>query len=149
MDAARPLIMLMPSVSRYMTRKPFTIERTATIADARRLMQEHNVRHLPILDGGELVGVVSERDLSLFESLANFDLEPRLVEEVMIGKPFIVTGDMPLDEVVEIMGQHKYGSVVVMGRDGVEGIFTAVDACNALAKVLQEATMSTVLEGHP
>jgi acetoin utilization protein AcuB len=94
--------MLMPSVSRYMTRKPFTIERTATVADARKLMQDHHVRHLPVVDGKELVGVVSERDLSLFETLANFDLEPRLVEEVMVAKPFIVTGDMPLDEVVEI-----------------------------------------------
>jgi CBS domain-containing protein len=50
------------------------------------------------------------------------------------------TGDTSLDEVAEIMGENKYGSVVVMGRDGIVGIFTAVDACKALASVLQRAT---------
>jgi CBS domain-containing protein len=60
------------------------------------------------------------------------------VNEAMTERPFIVTGDTPLDEVVTIMGEKKYGSVIVMGRDGVEGIFTAVDACRVLADVLQQ-----------
>ena len=38
------------------------------------------------------------------------------------------------------MGEQKYGSVVIVGRDGVEGIFTAVDACQMLAKLLRSAT---------
>jgi CBS domain-containing protein len=43
--------------------------------------------------------------------------------------------------VVRIMGDRKYGSVVVVGAHGVvEGIFTAVDACRALADVLDRAT---------
>ena len=49
--------MLMPSMSRYMTRQPWTIRSGATMADAHALMRSHKIRHLPVLDGGKLVGV--------------------------------------------------------------------------------------------
>jgi acetoin utilization protein AcuB len=60
----------------------------------------------------------------------------------MTERPFIVTGDTALEEVVAIMSEHKYGSVIVMGRDGVEGIFTAVDACRVLAEMLQRSSLA-------
>jgi acetoin utilization protein AcuB len=55
----------------------------------------------------------------------------------MTDKPFVVTGDTAVDEIVQIMSEHKYGSVIVMGRHGIEGVFTTVDACRVLADVLQ------------
>lgn len=132
--------MLMPSVSRFMTTNPITIERSATLADAYRIMREKQIRHLPVVDSaGNLCGILSLRDLHLIETLADVELESTRVEEAMIERPFIVTGDTSLDEVVEIMGEHKYGSVVVMGKQGIEGIFTAVDACQAFAQILRRA----------
>jgi acetoin utilization protein AcuB len=134
-------LMLMPSVSRYMTGQPWTIERSAPLAKAHELMRSHGIRHLPVLDeAGELVGIVSDRDLHLAETLRDVDLEHETVDEAMTEHPFVVTGDMALDEVVEIMAQHKYGSVIVMGRAGVEGIFTAVDACQVLSELLRRET---------
>ena len=132
--------MLMPPVSRYMTARPCPVERTATLADAHRIMREHDVRHLPVMDRGELCGIVSDRDLRLLEAVVDANPDTTFVEEAMTEKPFIVTGDTALDEVVEIMGEKKYGSVVVVGRGGVEGIFTAVDACRALTQILRRAT---------
>ena len=132
--------MLMPPVSRYMTRCPRTIPRTMTLADAHQLMQQDHVRHLPVVDGDELCGIVSERDLHVLESAGRIDPATTPVEQAMTARPFIVTGDTALDEVVEIMGEHKYGSVVIEGHDGVEGIFTAVDACRVLAELLRRAT---------
>jgi acetoin utilization protein AcuB len=133
--------MLMPAVSRYMTGQPWTIERTAPIARAHLLMREHHIRHLPVLDeDGQLVGIVTERDLHLVETLGVVDVEHETVDEAMTEHPFWVTGDTALDEVVEIMAEHKYGSAIVVGREGVEGIFTAVDACRVLAEVLHSAT---------
>jgi acetoin utilization protein AcuB len=132
--------MLMPAVSRYMTAKPVTIERTATLAAAHRLMREHLIRHLPVLDeNGDLCGIVSQHDLHLLQTLADIDPNKVRVDEAMIERPFVVTGDTALDEVVEIMGEHKYGSVVIAGRDGIEGIFTAVDACQAFTEILRRA----------
>jgi len=127
----------MPSISRYMTPQPWTIGRKASLADAHRVMRDHQIRHLPVLDDGRLVGIVSQGDLHLLETIAEFSLDSVEVAEAMTPNPCIVTGDTALDEVVEIMADQKYGSVIVMGRDGVEGIFTTIDACRALADVLQ------------
>lgn len=130
--------MRMPAVSRYMTGQPWTVERQAPLAQAHALMRDHHVRHLPVLDElGQLVGVVSERDLDRAESLCNSDPEHEPVADVMIERPFIVTSDTALDEVLDIMSEHKYGSAIVVGRGGVEGIFTAGDACQVLAELLR------------
>jgi acetoin utilization protein AcuB len=129
--------MLMPPISRYMTAQPWTIERSATLGDARQLMLKHDIRHLPVFDSGRLVGVVSDRDLRLLEAVGGSDTQTKQVGAAMTDKPFVVTGDTAVDEIVQIMSEHKYGSVIVMGRHGIEGVFTTVDACRVLADVLQ------------
>jgi CBS domain-containing protein len=131
--------MLMPPVSRFMTTRPITIDHRSTLAVARRLMHANAIRHLPVVGDKRLLGIVSERDLQLLESTAKLDPDTVRVDQVMTPNPFIVTGDTALDEITEIMAEHKYSSVIVMGRDGVEGIFTAVDACQALTRILRDA----------
>jgi acetoin utilization protein AcuB len=133
----------MPAISRYMTKQPWTIARTASIAEAHALMREHQLRHLPVLDRGELVGVVSLGDLHLLEVIDRVAADIR-VDDAMTAQPFVVTSDAPLDEVAEIMAAKRYGSAIIMGREGVEGIFTAVDACRALASVLQRAQLDEI-----
>lgn len=137
----------MPAISRFMTSSPWTIERSATLADAHELMSDHNIRHLPVVDNGELCGIISDRDLMFFETRSEERPDMVLVEDAMTENPFIVTSDSPLDEVAEIMGTHKYGSVIVMGRDGVEGIFTATDACEAFAQTLREVERESLMAG--
>ena len=61
----------------YMTPSPLTIGRDQTLATAHDLMRKHDIRHLPVLDGGVLVGIVTDRDLHLVESLAGTDPEDR------------------------------------------------------------------------
>lgn len=129
--------MMMPPVSRFMTLHPITIDRASSLAVARRVMHAHEIRHLPVMGDGRLVGIVTERDLQLLETAAGVDPDTVRVERAMTPDPFVVTGDTALDEITEIMAEHKYGSVIVMGRDGVEGIFTAVDACQALTTILR------------
>jgi acetoin utilization protein AcuB len=129
--------MTIPSVGRYMTQQPWTIARTSSLAEAHVLMREHDIRHLPVTDGGKLVGIVSRGDLHLLETIGDFALDGVTVDEAMTPRPSVVTSDTPLDEVVAIMAEQKYGSIIVMGHDGIEGIFTMVDACKALADRLQ------------
>ncbi|MBS1123999.1 MAG: domain protein AcuB [Deltaproteobacteria bacterium] len=133
----------MPAISRYMTPQPWTIKRDASLREAHQLMHEHKIRHLPVFEDGQLVGVVTDRDLRLLEAVAHMDAASTHIEEAMSERPFIVTSDTPVDEVVQIMSEKKYGSVIVMGREGIEGIFTAVDACRVLAEVLQTVMMDT------
>jgi acetoin utilization protein AcuB len=129
--------MPIPAVSHYM-QKPITIERTASLAEAHRVMSQHQIRHLPVLEQGNLVGVVTQRDPHPLESVGEAGVANSKVDEAMTEHPFIVTSDTALDEVLDIMADHKYGSVIVMGHAGVEGIFTTADACRVLADMLRD-----------
>jgi acetoin utilization protein AcuB len=124
-----------------MTRQPWTIRIDAKMSEAHLMMREHHIRHLPVLDAGRLVGVVTERDLHLIETLPGGDPEEVMVEEAMTPNPFVVYADDPVDTVVEKMADHKYGSAVVVNQHGtVAGIFTTIDAMQVLAEVLRRAT---------
>ena len=106
------------------------------MAVAHRMMREHRVRHLPVLRGAKIVGLISDRDLNFVETLKDVDPKKVLVSEAMSSSPYVVSPDSPLDQVVAEMAEHKYGSAVVVQHDKVVGIFTTVDACTAFAELL-------------
>ena len=128
----------MPEVSRYMTREPYTIPSTCTAARAQDVMRSHLIRHLPILDGTELVGIVSADELSALDRVPGVDLNHVEIAKVM-RRPLTVWGSLPLDEVADYMSDHKAECVVVLGGHGVQGIFTATDALRALSDLLHRA----------
>jgi acetoin utilization protein AcuB len=131
--------MLMPSVKRYMTREPYSIASTDNLLRAKALMQNHLIRHLPVIDGERLVGIVSQRDVNVVEAVPGVDLTNVEVARVM-EPPVHVWGEDPLDAVSEMMAKHRRDCVVVKGSHGVTGIFTATDALNALADLVRRAT---------
>ena len=131
----------MPSISRYMTCQPWTIRRDASLAQARDMMREHRIRHLPVLDAGKLVGVLSERELRLIAALPGGEPDEITVEDAMIPDVYTVREDADVDAVVAGMAVHKYGSAVVVDkRDAVVGMFTTTDALDVLAGLLQRET---------
>jgi CBS domain-containing protein len=89
---------------------------------------------LPVVDEGRVVGLVSDRDITWVRSVYH-DTETK-VHEAMTERPYVVTGDAPLADVARHMSAHRFGSAVVMADAQVEGIFTTVDACRALADLL-------------
>jgi acetoin utilization protein AcuB len=131
--------MLMPTVKRFMTREPYSVESTESLARARELMVRHAVRHLPVVDGGRLVGIIADRDLSVVGAVPGIDLGHVEVSRVMEA-PIEVWGETPIDEVSSLMADRKRDCVVVRGGHGVEGIFTATDALRALAELVRHAT---------
>jgi acetoin utilization protein AcuB len=128
---------LVPSIQKYMTTCPHTIGRDQPMAAAHRLMREYRIRHLPVLDAGRIVGVVSDRDLSFIETLLDVDPRKVMVEEAMSAEPYVVAPDSALDDVVSTMAARKYGSAIVAEHGKVVGIFTTVDACTAFAEHLK------------
>ena len=125
-----------PVVRQYMTATPHTIGPTSSLAAAHRLMVQHRVRHLPVLDGGRIVGQLSERDLFLVESLPNVNPTDVRVEEAMVPNVFTVGPDTPVGEVIETMIEGKLGSAVVCEGERVVGVFTTIDALQALHETL-------------
>jgi acetoin utilization protein AcuB len=129
---ARPI----PEVRKYMSTSPHTIGADQTMAHAHDVMRKHGIRHLPVLTGRRLVGLLSDGDLHLIETLRDVDPRKVQVEEAMSDTVYSVTPATPLDEVVKEMARHKYGSAVVMDNGNVVGVFTTVDACQAFAEML-------------
>lgn len=125
-----------PTIQDVMTRSPHTIGHDQTLRAAHRMMQEHDIRHLPVLDGGQLVGVISQRDLYLIESLEGVDLDEVYVSEAMSRDVFTVRSRASLDRTVSEMATRKLGSAIVLDRNAVVGVFTVVDALGALARLL-------------
>jgi acetoin utilization protein AcuB len=124
-------------VGDYMTPQPHTIGHDQPLVAARRAMREHRIRHLPVLDGGRLVGVLSERDLLLVESLRGEDLDALTIADAMTPAPYVVAPDAPLREATAAMAGHRYGAAIVAERGRVIGIFTTTDVLLLLARLLR------------
>ena len=126
-----------PAIREHMTPSPVTIARSRSLAAAQQVMRAHQVRHLPVLDGGRIVGVVSERDILLVESLPGVTPAEVRVEEAMVQDVYAVPPDAPIGEVIETMIERKLGSAIVSEGERVIGVFTTIDALRALHQLLE------------
>jgi acetoin utilization protein AcuB len=126
-------------VRQYMTPSPHTIGRDQTLDLAAQMMREHHIRHLPVLVGGHLVGMLTERDIALVETLKAVDPTTERVEDAMSQDCYTVTPHDPLPDVAGHMAEHKYGSAVVTEHGKVVGVLTTVDICRAFAEVASRA----------
>lgn len=124
------------AIQDVMTPQPITIGRGETLETAHILMRQHRCRHLPVLEHNDLVGVVTQRDLYLLESITGVDTKADKIEEAVSSEAYVVPPEAPLHEVTAEMAAHKYGCAVVMERGRVIGIFTTSDALRVLAGVL-------------
>lgn len=123
-------------VEEFTTPNPVTASESTSIDELRALMTTYGVRHLPIVRDGDVVGLVSDRDLRVAQGLsATHQLQVRAVD-IMSTDPVSVKAETPLDEVAFTMSDRKIGSVIVHEADGTFlGIFTLTDALNALVEV--------------
>src|SRR4051812_27537333 len=96
-----------PTIRAYMSPVPHTIGADQPLSTAAQIMRAKKIRHLPVLADGELVGLLSERDLAVAPPDA-------VVEEAMAPNVFTLSPDTSLEWVAMEMAQHKYGSTVVV-----------------------------------
>ena len=129
-----------PKLNTLMTPFPYSIERDAPLDDALRLMAEHDVRHLPVTDNHQLVGVITDRDVKgvapVQDALERGD--GLRVCDVYMPDPYVVDINEPLDNVLLEMAAQHIGSAVVTRSGRLAGMFTAVDACRSYGEFLRE-----------
>lgn len=123
------------SVEEYTTPNPVTATDDAGVEELSRLMKEYGIRHLPIVHGAEVVGVVSERDLNVVAGLELAEKSLVRAADIMSRDPVTVSSEASLDEVAFEMSKRKIGSVIVNEGDKIYGIFTVTDALNALIEI--------------
>lgn len=121
-----------------MTRMPHTIEASEPLEKAHELMREYQIRHLPVLRDGDLVGIVTLGDLHLLETLKDVDLKVE-VADAMTEKPLTVAPDDHLDQVAALMADKRVSSVVVVENGEIQGIFTNIDALTTLLHLWKKA----------
>lgn len=125
-----------PAISKYMTTLPHTIGSDQSLAKAEKMMSELRVRHLPVLNAGKLVGILSDRDIRLVETFRDVDPEKVSVDEAFTPDPYITSPTASLAEVCAEMAAHKYGCALVCDNKKLVGIFTWVDALSAMNELL-------------
>ena len=125
------------SIAAFMTSQPVTIGRRESLATAHHMMRANNVRHLPVLEHGELVGIVTQRDLLFLETIRGVDLDEDTVEDAMSSDTYAVGPDVPIATVARHMARKRYGCAVVIERGRVAGVFTATDALRLIAEIAQ------------
>jgi acetoin utilization protein AcuB len=128
-------------VSRYnwmkvvdvMTKDPLTVTPTETIGQADELMNTNKIRQLPVVQGKDLIGIVTDRDIRSFLS-GSLGVEAReealntKVREIMTTEPISVSSDDDLQEAIELMIDEKIGGIPVVDEaEGMVGIVTYVD----------------------
>ena len=125
-----------PLVRDYMRSHPFTIEFFEHIGTAEKMMNDHNIRHLAVMDGKALYGVISDRDLK-FAAHVYKDPTRISVKEICLSSPYVVDEKESLEKVASTMARRRIGSAIVTRNGVVAGIFTNTDACRLLAEFIR------------
>jgi len=125
--------------SEVLTEPPITIEPAASINEARKIMEHCRIRHLPVVQDQKVVGLVSDRDILITmgrrqrqackpaSAAGDEPALPDRVEQIMSAPPHCIGGEAYLDQVVEMMLEHKISALPVMADDGLLGVVTKTD----------------------
>ncbi len=124
-------------VKDFMTKNPVTVTPDTSFNEALRIMRDNRIRRLPVLEGGKLVGIVTEKDL-LYASPSkattldiwelHYVLSKLKVDEIMTRNVITVEEDVPLEEAARIMAENKIGALPVLNSEGdLVGIITETD----------------------
>jgi acetoin utilization protein AcuB len=136
----------------YMTSNPISVSPEAVFPEAMNLLRQNKIRRLPVLDNGELVGIVVEKDLLSYQpspatSLSVYEmyylLERLRMRQMMTHPVVTVGGDCPLEEAARIMVERRIGSLPVMQADRLVGIITETDIFRTMVEVLGGQELGT------
>jgi acetoin utilization protein AcuB len=122
----------MRTIGHYMTHQPWSVQADDSIAVARLMLAQRQIRHLPVLDGGKLIGMVTDRELP-----KPGDGDATTVEQVMTFAQE-VDASTAFADALELMEEGRRDAVVITTREGgVAGIFTSMDAVRLLREKLR------------
>ena len=141
-------------VSRFMTRKPVTVAPEAPLEEATLLMEQHGFRHLPVVTGHEVVGMLSDRDLRLGtggHSLASLHLPedaalPRTVSEIMRTPVVCVESDERGPLAARHMIEQRIGALPVLEDGRLVGIVTETNLVSAFRDLCRDPAHADELD---
>lgn len=147
--------MMRTLVRDWMTPNPITITPKTTLPDAYNLMKQSEIRRLPVVDRGQLVGIVTLGDvreaqpsdattLSIYE--LNYLLSKLTVDKIMTREPLTVEPDTTIRDAARLMLEHKIGGLPVMKEHHLVGIITESDIFRVLVQEPEPHPLDRVTE---
>jgi acetoin utilization protein AcuB len=131
-------------VSKWMIKDVITINREADIKEAIRLMEKYSIRHLPVVEGEQFLGLVTEGDLR--QLLIPAMLEEIKVKDVMITDPITVTPDTDIETAATLIYTYKIGGLPVVEDGKLVGILTSTDILRAFIEIMGILTAGSRLD---
>ena len=129
-------------VGKRMTRNPKTVSPDDPLSFAAGILREHRFHHLPVIEGGRLVGILSDTDLrnASFAAIPaegeEGSMGDRPVREAMRTEVWSVTPDDSVEDALLILTREKFGALPVLSGDRLVGIITRADLLNAFVDLL-------------
>jgi len=123
---------------------PHAIGDHETLHVAKEMMTEYGIRHLPVQRGGQLLGILSDRDINYVLASEKKAIDRIPIKDSYTEDPYIVEPHVPLRRVANRMAEERIGCALIAQDDKLLGIFTTVDACRTLADLLNHKELGEV-----
>jgi acetoin utilization protein AcuB len=129
-------------VEEVMSREPYSVTPQTSVREALRILFERDIRHLPVVDGSSLIGIVSIRDLPMVARVcsgAPHEVQQLLdqpISDVMSTSVISVPAKSSLGEAVDLLLAHKVGALPVVEGSELVGILSYIDALRSLRALL-------------
>jgi len=128
-----------PTVASVMTPFPWVVEKSEPLARVKEVMIRRHFRHVPVVEDGTLIGVVTDRDIHIAEGSTADPVarENLCVIDAVMRDAYVVGIHEPIDVVLDEMASRHIGFALVVKDDRLAGIVTASDACTRFADFLR------------
>jgi len=133
-------------VSNWMISEVITASPKDTVESAIQIMHQHSIRHLPVVEDGKLVGLVTESSLRPYLAPEKLKLPLR---EVMIINPITIDPEASIDEAARLIYKYKIGGLPVISRGKLVGIITITDILEAFIELMGILKASSRLDVIP
>ena len=129
----------------FMSTNVVTVDEKTLVGDARKIMEAHKIRRLPVMEKDKLVGLVTKHMLleaapspatSLSIHEVHYLLAKMTVKDIMVKNPYTISPDMPVEEALQLGQEKGYGGFLVVEDGRLVGIITESDIVRVMTRVL-------------
>ena len=135
-------------VEQIMTAKVEAVLPTTTLRAVARQMKDKAVGALPVVDGGKVIGIITDRDVSVYAIAMGHDPQSTEVQKVMTREVYACSPDQDISEAAKIMEQHKIRRLTVMAGDETLAGFLSVDDIASVSGELAGAVLEAATPLH-
>ena len=134
--------MVVMFVKERMSPRLITLHPEASLAEARALLDRHRIRHLPVVEEGRLVGIITDRDIR--SAASGSSLEQVKVGEAMTRNVITVAPEAQVQEAAKLLLTHRIGGLPVLKGGELVGIITETDLLKAFVEIVETATLDRI-----